>query len=96
MIKVNRDEFDLIFLNYVMFEYYLRNMIWYVLLIVLNVVKMEFVRILFLKSIFYNKWVLKGFNLENICMFILRIFVVNVLNYKIIKLYVLILLKYCL
>lgn len=70
MIKVNRDEFDLIFLNYVMFEYYLRNMIWYVLLIVLNVVKMEFVRILFLKSIFYNKWVLKGFNLENICMFI--------------------------
>lgn len=70
LIKVNRDEFDLIFLNYVMFEYYLRNMIWYVLLIVLNVVKMEFVRILFLKSIFYNKWVLKGFNLENICMFI--------------------------
>lgn len=70
LIKVNRDEFDLIFLNYVMFEYYLRNMIWYVLLIVLNVVKMEFVRIIFLKSIFYNKWVLKGFNLENICMFI--------------------------
>lgn len=70
LIKVNRDEFDLIFLNYVMFEYYLRNMIWYVLLIVLNVVKMEFVIILFLKSIFYNKWVLKGFNLENICMFI--------------------------
>lgn len=68
--KANRDEFDLTFLNHVMLEYYSRNMTRYALLIALNAAKMELARTLPLKSIFHNKRVLKGFNLENICMFI--------------------------
>lgn len=42
----------------------------YALLIALNAAKIELARTLPLKSIFHNKRVLKGFNLENICMFI--------------------------
>lgn len=53
-----------------MLEYYSRNMTGYALLIALNAAKMELARTLPLKSIFHNKRVLKGFNLENICMFI--------------------------
>lgn len=68
--KANRDEFDLTFLNHVMLEYYSRNMTRYALLIALNAAKMELARTIPLKSIFHNKRVLKGFNLENICMFI--------------------------
>lgn len=68
--KANRDEFDSTFLNHVMLQYYSRNMTRYALLIALNAAKMELARTLPLKSIFHNKRVLKGFNLENICMFI--------------------------